>query len=129
MVREILFRAKLAGSDGFVYGIPNCVYVGNKIDSLCDSEDGTCHYIRTDTLGQFTGLTDKNGVKIFEGDILEVCNGSINGYEWKDEPYPVEYKLNKGFDMCMFCWNDKGESIMDKTHWCKVIGNIHDNND
>jgi uncharacterized phage protein (TIGR01671 family) len=76
---------------------------------------------------QLTGLPDKNGKEIYEGDILSVCNGSINCTPWMDEPYEVKYVPNKGFAMCMFCWNEKGESEMDSTHWCEVIGNIHEN--
>ena len=75
---------------------------------------------------QFTGLKDKNGKEIYEGDILDVCNGSINGHEWKDKPYAVEYNP-KGFDICMFCWDADGKNIMDKTHWCEIIGNIYEN--
>ncbi len=76
---------------------------------------------------QCTGLKDANGVLIFEGDILQVCNGSINGTGWMEEPYAVTYKLTNGFDMCMFCWIQNGDSRMDSTHWCKVIGNIYEN--
>lgn len=75
----------------------------------------------------FTGLVDKNGKEIFEGDIIDVCNGSINGIEWKDKPYEVRFVLNKGFDMCMFCWDKKGNNMMNSTHYCEVIGDIHTN--
>jgi uncharacterized phage protein (TIGR01671 family) len=75
---------------------------------------------------QYTGLKDKNGVEIYEGDILEVCNGSINNKGWLQK-YPVEYVLNSGFNMCMFCWDKKGNDRMDSTHYCEVIGNIYEN--
>lgn len=76
---------------------------------------------------QCTGLKDKHGTEIYEGDILNVCNGSINGMPWMDKPYAVYYRLNKGWNMCMFCWDKEGNSQMNSTHWCEVIGNIYEN--
>lgn len=75
---------------------------------------------------QFTGLLDKNGKEIYEGDILNICNGSINGNGWFDKPYSVEFKCGK-WDIPLFMWDEDGKAIMNYTHWCEVIGNIHEN--
>lgn len=75
---------------------------------------------------QFTGIHDKNGKEIYEGDILNVCNGSINGNGWFDKPYSVEFKCGK-FDIPLFMWDKDGQVVMDCTHWCEVIGNIYEN--
>lgn len=79
------------------------------------------------TIMESTNLKDKHGNEIWEGDILNVCNGSINGTFWMDKPYEVKKKLKGGFDMCMFCWDKEGNNIMDSTHWCEVIGNVYAN--
>lgn len=77
------------------------------------------------TLGQFTGMTDKNGKNIFEGDIIRDNTG---------ECYIVEFR-----DGCfMFSCNDGGEIYYDIVlpipknkqttyKYGEVIGNIHDN--
>lgn len=73
-----------------------------------------------DTVGQYTGLKDRNGKDIYEGDIISGSNGSINGYEW---PFVLQIEWDE--EACRFNtprWRD-----MDKTHYYDVIGNIHDN--
>ncbi len=77
---------------------------------------------------QFTGLKDKSGNEIYSGDILKVCNGSINGSLWMDPNRVVNDNAN-GWSLPAYCWNPDFSSNMDSTHWCEVIGNIYQNPD
>jgi len=95
-----------------------------------DRVDKCLTYFETNikvNLMQYTGLKDKNGVEIYEGDVLGGVNGSINGTAWKIDLFAVEYNICKGFNLHMFMWDDEGNLKMDSTHYCEVIGNIHEN--
>ena len=114
-MREILFRGKRTDCGEWVEGYA-AMSGGTFI--ICDNGltyGGFIVYeVIPETVGQFTGLTDKNGVRIFEGDILQ--------YEWsgkKNIDY-IEYSGN------MFTYS---ECIRFSLSDDEVIGNIHDNPD
>lgn len=121
-MREILFRGKRVDNDKWVEGsLIRCNYPDKEEfihKNNLPGEFDELQIILPETVGQFTGLTDKNGAKIFEGDILEICNGSINCSPWMEKNKEVVFK-NGSFNVPIWSF--------DSTHWFKVIGNIHDN--
>lgn len=108
-MREILFRGKQKYSEGeygeWVYGNLCQNIYGEWVIQRID--DFPCKVIAENTIGQYTGLTDKNGTKIFEGDILS----SEWGYKGEVGLFSIGY----AFMECLF---DED---------CEVIGNIYDN--
>lgn len=126
-MREILFRGnrvddgeRVFGSYVEQYGAKE-IYIPNGVDR----KHGFYHYhIIPETIGQYTGLTDKNGTKIFEGDIVKVTNdyGETNlcscgiGYVcFYDGVWYIADEVNDGlYDV-------------NKVYYVEIIGNIHDN--
>lgn len=112
-MREILFRGKT--DNKWVYGVP--IYLRKEayiVRDFCLGGDYTDDWVEAKTVGQYTGLTDKNGNKIFEGDIVISPHGTMGYVEWLDEE--CAYFVNIGDD-----WQEM--------NYCEyeVIGNIHDN--
>ena len=134
-MREILFRGKRKDNEEWVKGHLG-IEVGNQIViEYCDFDDILDEYcveerfIIPETVGQYTGLTDKNGLtKIFEGDIVryelhEIKNTAVIKYGApKEESVCYGWYLddNNGNTAFLFCRN------FIKDYNCQVIGNIHD---
>lgn len=148
-MRENLFRGKRRDNGEWVYG---SLFVGFKKSYICPEAiamynfDGALclgGFIEVDpsTVGQYTGLKDNNGKKIFEGDIIKADNGkqsSISVVKF-GEYYPklffamldicctgVQHLNANGF----YLESTKHEDmILFKSRHIEVIGNVHDNPD
>ena len=115
MKREILFRGKRVFDNNFEYGYLSWHCLGDGINYFINN-----NVVINETVGQFTGMTDKNGTKIFEGDILnEPFEGKESLYQvfWDEDRF--SFLVKKGY----------GEYYLDEIHKyrCEVIGNIYDN--
>ena len=144
-MREILFRGKakaIAGcpynngkSDGeWVFGYIFPDLGAMKIRQFePDRPECNDYEVDPETVGQYTGLTDKNGVRIFEGDILK---STIKIIDYADVGFSISHYDEE--DIGIVEWRKDGFMIAHKSGtWARsfygsenyVIGNIHDNPD
>ena len=128
-MRKHLFRGKRTDNNEWMYGVPVEVEPYFEMYYFNFEEyEMEHHLVAPETIGQYTGLTDKNGKKIFEGDIVKdfiPFNFTIDGEkEFEENVYVIEYSSKSG-GFKPFCESDHyGDSIIEE---CEVIGNIHDN--
>ena len=143
-MREILFRAKSVDGDTWYYGHYVHQYNADMIylpDGV-DREYGFDYYhIIPETVGQYTGLTDKNGKKIFDGDILSVTvreiikECGIRKFTGKTIKtiWSVEYAERRSQGNGFYVFGKDRRFSLGLTQSViynaspEVIGNIHDN--
>ena len=126
-MRTIKFRGKSILTDEWFYG--DLVHSADKKRTgiLVNDKDSydECEVV-PETVGQFTGLMDKNGKEIYEGDIVEweEDNRKYVVKFWEGMFYASVKEYNEGifggFPLHAFTQGDEG-------YRCEIVGNIHDN--
>ena len=138
-MREILFRGKRIDNGEWVYGMP-CSDLKGGVDSIQSNLGGGIFDIEPKTLSQFTGVTDQNGKKIFEGDLLNGFQYPFYRSESAEHNYFAEviwFTGNCAFGLYthkhptarvrgISAGNADFIEDFNSDDW-EVIGNIHDN--
>jgi uncharacterized phage protein (TIGR01671 family) len=126
-MREILFRGKRKDNRQWVYG-------GFTLDAIdqpritVKSGDRLLFFeVIPETVGQYTGLLDRNVDRIFEGDVIEYSDDwgdvTTTSVGWGGTYYPAFDIEAEVFE----CANSIVELLDDSEAKVKIIGNIHDN--
>lgn len=143
-MREILFRGKRKDNGKWVEGHYGEYYSGKENVSCISIPKETisgslCYDVILETVGQYTGLCDKNGTKIFEGDIVKMSyRGDVltavvrfGNYNQPDKILKTHLGFYFDFDTVNF-----EDFRKDVGYWTgrtfgeiEVIGNIHDNSE
>ena len=135
-MREILFRGKRLDNGEWVEGNLFVSDTDGRTYILAGSRIVTIEWeVDPSTVGQYTGLKDKNGERIFEGDIVECVS-------WNEYFSIPEYNLFQNFRRVMvvvfhtgfFCMKESMPDPLRPNYWdliyngdIEIIGNIHDN--
>ena len=120
-MREILFRGKRLDNGEWVEGYFVNLWLMHyqKHQPIITDNNAVSYDVDPSTVGQYTGLTDKNGKKIFEGDIMAF---TAYGFDYVGT---VEFAYGSASVMCEHTSPFLDQAV--SKHGAYIIGNMHDN--
>lgn len=129
-MREILFRGKRLDNGEWAHGllVHRTVFYGETCDKWIITEDrdiGPEYEVDSSTIGQYSGLTDRNGKQIFEGDIVKTKYGRLCFVVWFAPKLCFDLKPVNKFENLEKHAPDEFDLWYSNN--LEVMGNIYDN--